>query len=238
VILAIETSGAQVGVALADGETPVASCTVHARAGHDALLVPLISRLLDMVGIDAAAIEAVAVSEGPGSFTGLRIGMAAAKGFVLGRDIPLVCVGTFDAMTVMAMRTSALDGGAAFAPAFDARDEDVFAALYGYVDVAATVAAPPGVPEALLPAACVAAAEFAAALPAGTLLAGSGAEKIAAIRPGAFRVHPSPELLVSAGAVALLGARLLAAGRTADAATCEPRYLRAFQARRARPLFA
>jgi tRNA threonylcarbamoyladenosine biosynthesis protein TsaB len=94
-LLALDSSSEQASVALYDGER-VAEVTWIAGRDQTATLLGEIDRLFSLVHTDVARVAAVAVAIGPGMFNGLRVGMSAAKGFVLGLDIPLIGVSTLD----------------------------------------------------------------------------------------------------------------------------------------------
>lgn len=121
-ILAIDTSAAQCAAALVSG------ATVHARAepmerGHAERLMPMLAELLDAAGATWADLSAVAVCTGPGSFTGIRVGVAAARGIALGRAIPALGVGRLEALAHGRGAVRALAagrGGSAFAQDFGA----------------------------------------------------------------------------------------------------------------------
>ena len=82
-ILAIDSSGLTATVALVEDDRTIAEYTVDYKKTHSQTLLPMISEMLEMVEMDIASVDAIAVSGGPGSFTGLRIGSATAKGLVL-----------------------------------------------------------------------------------------------------------------------------------------------------------
>lgn len=96
-LLAIDTATESLSVALHDGETLAAECTLWAGRRHSALLAPLIERIMAQAGLRMAELEALAVSVGPGSYTGTRIGVALAKGMAAPRGLPLVPVTTLEA---------------------------------------------------------------------------------------------------------------------------------------------
>jgi tRNA threonylcarbamoyladenosine biosynthesis protein TsaB len=104
-ILAIDTSTDVAGVALAAPESVLGEIVWTGRASHSSLLAPSIQRLLSANGVPVSGLESIAVASGPGSFSGLRVGISAAKGLALALDIPLVGVGTLD---VIAWQASAL----------------------------------------------------------------------------------------------------------------------------------
>lgn len=115
-ILAIETSGATCGVCLLRGGEFWGEYSVFAAHNHDRLLAELTQRLLKDAGIQASELSAVAVSAGPGSFTGLRIGAAFAKSLCFNENLPgqsapkLIAVPTLDAYACAAEETATATG--------------------------------------------------------------------------------------------------------------------------------
>jgi tRNA threonylcarbamoyladenosine biosynthesis protein TsaB len=97
-LLAIDTSTQWIGLALYDGSQVLAESIWLARARHTVELAPAIHELLRRCGIEPNQLTAVAVALGPGSFTGLRIGLAVAKGLALALHIPIIGVPSFDAL--------------------------------------------------------------------------------------------------------------------------------------------
>src|SRR5262245_10703152 len=95
-VLAIDTALAACSAAVFDSEhvTIVASETLSMTRGHAEALMPLIARVVDRAGIDFAALDRIAVTVGPGSFTGLRVGIAAARGIALATGKPAVGLST------------------------------------------------------------------------------------------------------------------------------------------------
>ena len=92
-------------------------------------LHPAVVRLLKAAGLNIRALEAVAVVAGPGSYTGLRVGMAAAKGFCYALKIPLITQNTLRVMA-NSMQTLSQERGAQISPMIDARRNEVYTALY------------------------------------------------------------------------------------------------------------
>jgi len=125
-ILAIETTGAVAGVALVCPNRIIAEFSVNNGMTHSALLMPLIDAMLTSAAFDKRDIDYIACSAGPGSFTGLRIGAAAAKGLAFALSRQIVRVSTLDAMAYNVF--SGTDG--IVAPIMDARRNQVYAALY------------------------------------------------------------------------------------------------------------
>jgi tRNA threonylcarbamoyladenosine biosynthesis protein TsaB len=95
-LLAIDTSTRFVGIALYNGVQVLSESTWVSNDYHTVELAPAVSQLLDRNAIEATDIQAIGVAIGPGSFTGLRIGLALAKGFTLARHIPLIGISTLD----------------------------------------------------------------------------------------------------------------------------------------------
>lgn len=107
-LLAIDTATETLSIALHDGEALLAECTLLARRRHSALLAPTIQRTLAQIDTGAADLEALAVSVGPGSYTGTRIGVALAKGLAAPRGLPLLPATTLET-TVAAQSTPSDD---------------------------------------------------------------------------------------------------------------------------------
>ncbi len=97
-ILAIETSGELCSVALYFNESKYVETSLKIGRSHSRLILSVIKKLLSLADADIKTLRYIAVSIGPGSFTGLRIGLAAAKGLAFGADCRVVPVPTFDAM--------------------------------------------------------------------------------------------------------------------------------------------
>lgn len=99
-LVAIDTATRWAGLALYDGETVRAEASWQSRNNHSVELMPALDRMLAQQGVSAEHLAAVAVSMGPGSFTGLRIGMSVAKGLAQAQDIPILGVPTLEILTV------------------------------------------------------------------------------------------------------------------------------------------
>ncbi len=97
-LFAIDTATSSMSLALHDGDTLIAEQTWHSANNHTAELAPTIGQLLARSGITTADLTALAVSVGPGSFTGLRIGVALAKGLASAQQLPLVGVSSLDTL--------------------------------------------------------------------------------------------------------------------------------------------
>ncbi len=97
-ILAIETSGELCSVALLNENDVLFEINIKKKNVHSEMIFRLISEALELSSLSVDDLKAVAVSSGPGSFTGLRIGMSAAKGIAFGANLPVIPVPTFDAL--------------------------------------------------------------------------------------------------------------------------------------------
>lgn len=157
-ILAIDTSTRTASVAVLGGTREVE--IDHAVGSHSDDLVALIDRALADAGLALAALDGVAVGAGPGSFTGLRIAMATAKGLCFAAGLPLWPVSSLAALALDAVDTLvAADppeepAGALLVPLLDARRDEVFAGLYRAAGGGVTAVAA----DAVIPVAGVAAA--------------------------------------------------------------------------------
>jgi tRNA threonylcarbamoyladenosine biosynthesis protein TsaB len=97
-LLAIDTSTRYVGVALYNGAQVISEEVWTSRDYHTVELAPAVAQMMERAGVGVAELRAIAVATGPGSFTGLRIGLALAKGICLARHLPLIGVPTLDIM--------------------------------------------------------------------------------------------------------------------------------------------
>jgi tRNA threonylcarbamoyladenosine biosynthesis protein TsaB len=95
-LLAIDTSTRSVGVALYDGVQVLSEMVWFSNNYHTVELAPVVSQVLDRAGQDASDLDGIAVAIGPGSFTGLRVGLAVAKGMCLATHVPLVGIPSLD----------------------------------------------------------------------------------------------------------------------------------------------
>jgi tRNA threonylcarbamoyladenosine biosynthesis protein TsaB len=217
-LLAIESATGAASAALwRNGET-----RDEERAAPDvsaaAALLPAIDRLLRRTGVGVADLAGFAIAIGPGSFTGLRIGVATVKGLAYGSQAPVAAVST-----LAALARAAGAGQEPVVALLDARRGEVYGGAFQRQGEQADPILPEGVftPE-----------QLAARLPARCRLVGEGASLVqerlsAALGPG---VTLGRESGLRARAVAELGARLLAQGAGVPVAALVPRYLRRAEA--------
>lgn len=126
-VLAIESSGLTASVAVVEETRTVAEYTVDYKKTHSQTLLPMIDEVVRMTDLDLAEIDAMAVSGGPGSFTGLRIGSATAKGLGLALDKPLIHVPTVDGLAYQVYGC-----GDIICPIMDARRNQVYTGIYTF----------------------------------------------------------------------------------------------------------
>ncbi len=124
-ILAIDTSGVTASVAILQDETVLAEIYLNLGRNHSEVLLPSIDHLLIATGLDLKAIDIFACTVGPGSFTGIRIGVSTVKGLALAVDRPIVGL---SALEVLAM--NAVGFQKKICPMIDARKEQVYAGSY------------------------------------------------------------------------------------------------------------
>ena len=127
-LLAIDSSGLVASVAIIEDDNLLGEYTINYKKTHSQTLLPMLDEVAKMIELDKTSLDAIAVSAGPGSFTGLRIGSATAKGLGLALDKPLVHVPTVDALAYNLWGTDKL-----ICPLMDARRQQVYTGLYEFL---------------------------------------------------------------------------------------------------------
>ena len=128
-ILCLETSGKTCSVALAHQGACIAYSESSEEWSHSKQITLMIRDLLQEVGKQMADLEAVAVSKGPGSYTGLRVGTSCAKGICYAQDIPLISVPTLEIIAAEVIESS-IDKDCKLIPMIDARRQEVYCSIY------------------------------------------------------------------------------------------------------------
>ncbi len=126
-ILGIESSSLVASVAIVEDGVTMAEYTANFKKTHSQTLLPMIASMTELLGIELSTVDAIAVSGGPGSFTGLRIGSATAKGLGLALNKPLIHVPTLDATAY-----NLYGAGALICPIMDARRNQVYTGIYRF----------------------------------------------------------------------------------------------------------
>jgi len=129
-ILGIDTSGLTATVGISDDENLVAQYSIQHKTTHSQILMPMADSIKNLIGLDLSGIDAIAISKGPGSFTGLRIGAATAKALCLALDKPLIAVPTIDAMAYGLYGTDKI-----VCPMMDARRNQVYTGVYSFAPI-------------------------------------------------------------------------------------------------------
>lgn len=128
-ILAIDSSGLVASVAVAEDGILLGEYTTNYKKTHSQTLLPMLDELKKMIELDLNSIDAIAISSGPGSFTGLRIGSATAKGLGLALAKPLVEVPTLEGLAYNLYSCNSL-----VCPIMDARRNQVYTGVYEFVE--------------------------------------------------------------------------------------------------------
>ena len=126
-ILALDSSGLVASVAVAEDDNLIAEYTVNYKKTHSQTLLPMLDEIAKMTELDLNTIDAIAVAAGPGSFTGLRIGSATAKGLGLALKKPLIPIPTVEGLAYNLYGTKAL-----ICPLMDARRNQVYTGIYEF----------------------------------------------------------------------------------------------------------
>ena len=126
-ILAIESSAVTASVAIMDETTLIAEYTINHKMTHSQTLLPMIDEIFSMIQMKPEDVDVIAVSEGPGSFTGLRIGAATGKGIALALDKKMVSV-----PTLAAMAYNLYGDDRYICPVMDARRKHLYSGIYTF----------------------------------------------------------------------------------------------------------
>lgn len=126
-ILALDSSGLVASVAVVEEDQMLAEYTVNYKKTHSQTLLPMLDEIVKMIELDLSSIDAIAVAAGPGSFTGLRIGSATAKGLGLALQKPIISVPTVDGLAYNLYGTQGF-----ICPIMDARRSQVYTGIYSF----------------------------------------------------------------------------------------------------------
>ena len=228
-ILALDSSGLVASAALVEDDKLIAEYTIQYKKTHSQTLLPMLAQIRDMVELDVNTVDAIAVAAGPGSFTGLRIGSATAKGLAFALDKPIVPVPTVDGLAYQMYGSDAL-----VCPIMDARRSQVYTGIYEFVyredkyDM-----------NVIKEQRAVSFEEIAEALNGlgrNVIFLGDGVpvfrERMAEVMQVPYSLAPAHRNRQSAACIAALGSLYYAQGRMESGAEHAPVYLRLSQAER------
>ncbi|HET6489416.1 MAG TPA: tRNA (adenosine(37)-N6)-threonylcarbamoyltransferase complex dimerization subunit type 1 TsaB [Syntrophales bacterium] len=221
ITLAIDTATKTAGVALLRDETILVEYFFNLSLNHSETVLPAVHEGLAMAGIGVDGIDLFALTVGPGSFTGLRIGASTVKGLALATGKPVVGISTLEALAFNAIEYPGL-----ICPMLDARKGEIYTALYrangdGLFDVAMEE-------EATTPG------ELLERIDGEVLFLGDGLNEYSGLirerLSGRARFVPSSRQTIRASSVAIIGKKKLDRGERLDVITFVPRYLRRSEA--------
>ena len=218
-ILLLESTTAKLSVALACDGVVVASRVCEEARLQASLTAPLVKEVLDSQGLTVADCDAVCVGKGPGSYTGLRVGVSTAKGLAFGAGLPLIAVGSLDVLVAGAICHSERSEESLIIPMIDARRMEVYTAVFS----------PDGEQLTPVEAKIIGPDSFATELAAGPVLfVGDGALKCREVI-----THPNARFAQAwplASDMAALAQKAYDQRRFEDLAYFEPFYLKDFVA--------
>ena len=226
-ILGLDSSGLVASVAIVEGNDLKGEYTVNYKKTHSQTLLPMLDEVAKMIELDLNSVDAIAVSGGPGSFTGLRIGSATAKGLGLALNKPLIHIPTVDALAYNLVGHRDL-----VCPLMDARRNQTYTGLYHFDGNEMEIAEPQcavGIDEII---------EKINNIGQAVVFLGDGVAVFESyIRENCkvpFTFAPAHMNKQRAGAVAALGELYYEQGKTETAGEHKPDYLRLSQAERER----
>jgi tRNA threonylcarbamoyladenosine biosynthesis protein TsaB len=220
-ILAIETATSVCGVALIQNNRIVGSRSTVEKNVHSEKLLPMVDELLDATGAALGGLKAIAVSIGPGSFTGLRIGLSTAKGMAMALDLPIIPVPTLDALAQHIADAGTLSSASTICPLIDARRDEAFFAFYRVGKRRVSRISEHGI-------ASVSAILVQAASYQGVVFGGDGTMKLRGVAGETSPFTFMPEIFCTPETVALLAERSEKVLSPEQYVMLEPLYLRDF----------
>ena len=225
-ILALDSSGLVATVAIVEDDQTIAEYTVNYKKTHSQTLLPMLDEIVKMTEFDLDTIDAIAVAGGPGSFTGLRIGSATAKGLGLALNKPLIHVPTVDGMAYNLFGCTGL-----ICPMMDARRNQVYTGIYRFEQGFEIVEEQMAIAVQELIEKLNAYGEKVTFLGDGVPVYAKQLEEALTVPYSFAPAHVNRQ---SASAVGTLGMKYFAEGKTETAREHQPDYLRVSQAERER----
>ncbi|MDO4632787.1 MAG: tRNA (adenosine(37)-N6)-threonylcarbamoyltransferase complex dimerization subunit type 1 TsaB [Eubacteriales bacterium] len=224
-ILGIDSSGLVASAAVVSDGQLLAEYSVNYKKTHSQTLLPMIDEIVSMIELDLDTIDAIAVAAGPGSFTGLRIGSATAKGLGMALNKPLIEIPTLEGLAYNLCPSKAL-----VCPMMDARRNQVYTGIYRFQGTTLEVV------EGQMAVSVTEVIEKLNALGKEVLLLGDGIPVYQKFIEESLKVPylivPAQNSRQRAGSVAALGLQYAKEGKMVSAAEHQPDYLRLSQAER------
>lgn len=217
-ILSLETATTVCSVAITNGREIVAERKLHEDKSHANQLTLIIEELIQSAGLKMSEVQAVAVSEGPGSYTGLRIGLSTAKGLCYALGVPLIGISTLEAMALEVSMNNPENHW--LCPMIDARRMEVYTALYS--PTLNLVKAP-------MPMILDESSFHETLREAGVLFFGNGSQKFSQVINSTNAIFLN-DITPSAWAVGFLALERFDKNQFENLAYFEPSYLKEFQA--------
>lgn len=126
-VLGLDCSGLMCSVALWEDHIIKGQYSIHLKKQHSALLLPLLQEIKEKIDLDFETLDGIAITNGPGSFTGIRIGVVSVKGLAMGLEIPTIPVSTLEALAY-----GMWNGSGLICPILDARRQQVYTGVYSF----------------------------------------------------------------------------------------------------------
>lgn len=225
-ILAIESSAVTASVAILAEDVLTAEYTINYKKTHSQTLLPMIEEICKMTETVPETLDLIAVSAGPGSFTGLRIGAATGKGLALALNKKMVAVPTLEAMAYNVYGVQKH-----ICPVMDARRQHLYTGVYHFNKDGELSE---DLPQSLLSYEEL--TDYLNTLNSPVIFVGDGAvcarETFSERLACSYEIAPAPLCTQRAGSVALLAEKMYARGEWIEAAQLKPDYLRPSQAER------
>lgn len=219
--LAIDTATKTLSAALLAEGLVLAETFLDVKVNHSVVLLPVVEEICRRAALDLSDVDLFACTIGPGSFTGLRIGLSTVKGFALALKKPVACVSTLEALAFNMLHASMM-----VCPMLDARKEQVYTALYR--------PSRDGALEMLREEMLTDLPSFLRGIRGDVLFLGDGARRYAGAILEALRGRasfaPDHHQFIRASAVGFLGEKRFRSGALVDLSSLTPRYLRASEA--------
>lgn len=230
-LIALDSSGLVASVAVIEDDTLTAEYTIQYKKTHSQTLLPMLDEIRNMTELDFDTVDAIAVAAGPGSFTGLRIGSATAKGLSLAMGKPIVAVPTLDGLAYNFYGTDKM-----VCPIMDARRNQVYTGIYQFISKGSLYCL-----DIIKGQCAVAFEEIAQALNAlgrEVIFLGDGVpvfrEQMKTLMTVPYTLAPAHMNRQRAASIGALGSIYYAQGRVQSGAEHAPEYLRLSQAERER----